>query len=240
MTVKITKDQIFNEDCLPGMKRLPPECVDLIITDPPFGIDFQAQRANYNRKGSKVLAGYREIDSDNYYDFSRDWLGQAYRLLKPSGSAFVFSGWNHLKDILNAIDEVGFTTINHIIWKYQFGVNTRRRFISSHYHCLFLCKNEKQRKFFPNARYPNDARGMNGGSLRYRDMEDVWEIKREYWSGDLKTPTKLPAEIVKKLLEYASEPNDLVLDPFLGSGQVAFVSKQMGRHYLGFEIVPIL
>ena len=52
-----------------------------------------------------------------------------------------------------------------------------------------------------------------------------------------KTPTKLPAEVIKKILQYSSEKNDLVLDPFLGSGQVAVVSKMLGRKYLGFEIV---
>jgi len=68
-------------------------------------------------------------------------------------------------------------------------------------------------------------------------MEDVWTIKREYWHGDKKTPTKLPAELVEKILAYASEEGDLVLDPFLGSGQVAVVSKMHGRRYAGFEIV---
>ena len=59
----------------------------------------------------------------------------------------------------------------------------------------------------------------------------------QYWTGDDKTPTKLPAEIIKKILEYSSEKKDLVLDPFLGSGQVAVISKMLGRQYLGFEIV---
>jgi len=65
----------------------------------------------------------------------------------------------------------------------------------------------------------------------------VWEIKREYWTGSEKTPTKLPAEIIKKILEYSSEKGDLVFDPFMGSGQTAVVSKMEKRKYLGFEIV---
>jgi site-specific DNA-methyltransferase (adenine-specific) len=69
------------------------------------------------------------------------------------------------------------------------------------------------------------------------DKEDVWVINREYWNGDKKTPTKLPAELIKKILEYSSEEGDLVLDPFLGSGQVAVVSKMLKRNYVGFEIV---
>jgi len=73
--------------------------------------------------------------------------------------------------------------------------------------------------------------------LHYKDKEDVWEIKREYWTGDEKTPTKLPAEIIKKILQYSSEEGDLVFDPFLGSGQTAVVSKLLKRNYMGFEIV---
>lgn len=73
--------------------------------------------------------------------------------------------------------------------------------------------------------------------MHYKDKEDVWFINREYWTGDKKTPTKLPMELVKKILMYSSEEGDVVLDPFLGSGQVAVVSKMMGRQYIGFEIV---
>jgi site-specific DNA-methyltransferase (adenine-specific) len=63
-------------------------------------------------------------------------------------------------------------------------------------------------------------------------------INREYWKGRKKTPTKLPAELVKKILCYSSNPGDLVLDPFLGSGTVAVVAQQESRHFLGFEVVP--
>jgi site-specific DNA-methyltransferase (adenine-specific) len=150
----------------------------------------------------------------------------------------VFSGWNNLRDILNAIEDVGFITVNHIIWKYQFGVYTRRRFVTAHYHCLYVCKDDNKRQFYPESRYPVDARDSEGRNLRYQDMEDVWYIPREYWNGDLKTPTKLPAELVRKILQYSSQEGDLIMDPFLGSGQVAVIAQQMGRRYLGFEIVP--
>jgi site-specific DNA-methyltransferase (adenine-specific) len=151
---------------------------------------------------------------------------------------YVFSGWNNLRHILNALAETGFITVNHIIWKYQFGVVTRRRFVSSHYHCLYVCKDDRTRKFFPFSRFGQEDRDPHGRSLHYRDKEDVWVIKREYWSGEEKTPTKLPRELVEKILAYSSEEGDLVLDPFLGSGQTAVVSSMMGRRYLGFEVVP--
>lgn len=229
-------NSIYLQDCLVGMESIPDGSIDLIVTDPPFAIDFKAKRSNYHRTQERVLEGYNEISTQDYKQFTYNWMKAAYRTLKDSGSLFVFSGWNRLKDVLTAIDEVGFITVNHLIWKYQFGVVTNRRFVTSHYHCLFVCKNDKKRKFFPYARFPKSAKTEDGKSQHYRDKEDVWTIQREYWTGDQKTPTKLPAEIIRKILSYSSEEGDVVLDPFLGSGQVAVVSKMMNRRYIGFEI----
>jgi len=230
-------NRIYNKNCLEGMKSISDNSIDLIITDPPFAIDFKSKRANYNRTAHRVLDGYKEIPRNEYYDFTRNWIKGSFRILKNTGSMYVFSGWNNLKDILNALDEIGFTTTNHIIWKYQFGVVTRKKFVTSHYHCLFVCKDEKNRKFFPFSRFSKNEKDERGGSRHYQDKEDVWQIKREYWNGDEKTPTKLPAELIKKMLSYSSEEGDIVFDPFLGSGQVAVVSKMMKRKFLGFEIV---
>lgn len=230
-------NQIYNMDCIEGMKDIPDNSIDLVVTDPPFAIDFKAKRSNYNRTASRVLEGYNEIPSEEYDKFTFDWMKEAKRILRDLGSMYVFSGWNNLKDILVAIDDLGFITVNHIIWKYQFGVVTRRKFVTSHYHCLYICKNDEKRKFFPFARYEKESKAEEGGSLHYKDKEDVWIINREYWAGDEKTPTKLPAELIRKILMYSSEKGDVVLDPFLGSGQVAVISKMLGRQYIGFEIV---
>jgi len=234
---KFLHNKIYNTDCIAGMQEIPKNKFDLVITDPPFAINFKATKANYNRTASRVIQGYNEILPENYYDFSFNWMSEVFRILKESGSMYVFSGWNNLKDILSALDDVGFTTVNHIIWKYQFGVVTKKKYVTSHYHCLYVCKNNKKKKFYPFSRFKKDSKTDNGRSLHYKDKEDVWEIKREYWTGKEKTPTKLPADLIKKILLYSSRKNDLVLDPFLGSGQVAVVSKMLGREYYGFEIV---
>ncbi|MEE3213333.1 MAG: site-specific DNA-methyltransferase [Thermoproteota archaeon] len=233
----ISFNNIYNCDCIQGMKSVPKNKIDLVITDPPFAINFRAKKANYNRKQSHVLEGYNEISAENYYDFTLEWMSQVHRILKESGSMYLFSGWNNLKEILMAIDDVGFHLVNHIIWKYQFGVVTKNKYVTSHYHCLYVCKNEKKRKFFPFKRFSKNAKSEDGHSLHYQDKEDVWEIKREYWTGDTKTPTKLPAEIIEKILFYSSKKNDIVFDPFLGSGQVAVVSKIHERRFCGFEVV---
>ena len=229
-------NKIYNMDCIEGMKNISNNSVDLIITDPPFAIEFRAKRSNYNRIESRVIEGYNEISKENYHKFTVNWMNEANRILKDSGSMYIFSGWNNLKDVLNSIDEFGLIIVNHIIWKYQFGVVTKRKYVTSHYHCLYVCKNDKERKFFPYSRYSKEMTDGEG-SLHYKDKEDVWVIKREYWNGDEKTPTKLPAELIRKILLYSSEEGDIVLDPFLGSVQTAVISKMLKRKYIGFEIV---
>jgi site-specific DNA-methyltransferase (adenine-specific) len=216
------EDTLYEGDALAFLPRIPDASIDLIVTDPPFAIDFKAQRLNYNRIGSNVLEGYQEITEKDYRDFTVRWMAEAARVLTPAGSMYVFSGWNRLKDILEGLDSAGLTTINHLIWKYQFGVFTKKKYVTSHYHILFVVKDPKRYTFNKIDHYP----------------EDVWVIQREYWKGLKKTPTKLPSEIVKKILAYSSNPGDLVLDPFLGSGTVAAVAQREKRHFIGFEIVP--
>ena len=214
-------DTLYHGDALDLLPLIPGGSIDLIVTDPPFAIDFRAQRLNYNRTGANVLEGYAEIAPDEYGSFTSRWLREAFRVLSDSGSIYLFSGWNRLRDVLCGIDSAGFHTINHLIWKYQFGVFTRKKYVTSHYHILFAVKDPHDYTFNKMEHYP----------------EDVWVINREYWKGKKKTPTKLPGEIVRKILFYSSNPGDIVLDPFLGSGTVAAVCRENGRHYLGFELV---
>ncbi|MHA1267097.1 MAG: DNA-methyltransferase [Candidatus Helarchaeota archaeon] len=216
-------DRVFYEDCIEGMrKRLAANTIDLIIADPPFGIDFHKMGTQYNRKAELVIKGYYEISKDNYYDFMVAWLKEAQRILKETGSCYIISGWSNLKDVLNAIDDVHLTVINHIIWKYQFGVFTRRKFVTSHYHILFTVKHPKKYYFNKIEHYP----------------EDVWVIKRPYLPGVEKNSTKLPEALVEKLILYSSREDDLVLDPFMGNGTTAVCSIKTHRHYVGFEINP--
>ena len=214
-------DVIRNEDCRSGLCTVKDSSVNLIVTDPPFAIDFQKVGSQYNRKSENVLKGYNEIKQEEYFDFTCEWLRECKRVLTDSGSVFLVSGWSNLRDILNAVEDVGFETVNHLIWKYQFGVFTKKKFVTSHYHILFLVKDKKNYVFNKIDHYP----------------EDVLIIKREYWANKVKTPTRLPEELVSKLIAYGSNEGDIVLDPFMGSGTTAVCAKNMSRHYLGFEMV---
>ena len=181
--------------------------------------------------------GTKTSNKKNYYQFTYDWVEQCKRLLKTSGSMYIFSGYNNLKTILEVLEDHKLHLLNQIIWKYQFGVVTRRKFTTSHYNLLFVCKSKSNYRFYRNSRFKDTDRTPSGGSKRYQDMEDVWHIKREYWTGKEKTPTKLPGDIIRKILSYSSRKGNIIFDPFMGSGQTAVIAKEMGRKYLGIEIV---
>ncbi|NWF97101.1 MAG: site-specific DNA-methyltransferase [Candidatus Thorarchaeota archaeon] len=201
------------------MRALSPGSVDVIVADPPFGISFNGKESLYNRDGSLVIEGYREILED-YDRFTRLWIGEIPRLLRESGSAWVFSGWTNLADVLNAAREARLTLVNHMIWRYQFGVFTRRKFVTSHYHLLFLVKNPDEYYFNKIEHYPLD----------------VWTINRTYMRGQVKNGTKLPDELVMRCIDFSSRPGALILDPFMGNGTTAVAAKGSYRHFVGFEI----
>jgi site-specific DNA-methyltransferase (adenine-specific) len=215
----INLDSILFEDCIIGMDKMPQSSVDLVVADPPFGIKFSGKESNYNRNNTFVVDSYHEIDG-NYGEFTEKWLKSAARIMKPQATAYVFSGWNHLEEVLRGARLAGFTTINHLIWKYQFGVFTKNKYVTSHYHILLLAKNSSKYYFNKMEHYPLD----------------IWDIKRRYKKGEIKNATTLPTEVIKKCIEFSSKPGDVVFDPFMGMATTAVVAKSIWRHYFGFEL----
>ncbi|MEM3381282.1 MAG: site-specific DNA-methyltransferase [Candidatus Bathyarchaeia archaeon] len=194
------------------------EKADLIFVDPPFGIGFKGNLQTYNRTPDAL--SYVDVPRDEYSEFIRDLADWSYNNLKNSGSMWLLSGWNNLRLVLDAVEEVGFKQVNHCIWKYQFGVFTRRRFTTSHYHLLLLVKDEDNYVFNKPEHY----------------SEDVWYIKRPYHRGEKTAGNELPEELVERCVKTSSNEGDLVVDPCLGSGTTMKVSIKTGRRCIGIEI----
>jgi site-specific DNA-methyltransferase (adenine-specific) len=212
-------DSIRFEDCIEGMKRFPAKSIDLIIADPPFGIDFDGKSGVYNRDEKLVIEGYEETD-ESYHQFTTKWIAELPRIMKQSSSAYVFSGWTNLDAVLGAARDAGLVTLNHLIWHYPFGVYTKKRFVTSHYHIVLLVKNPRRYFFNKIKNYP----------------EDVWSVKRRYRTGLAKNATTLPLEVVTRCIDFSSKPGDIVLDPFMGNGTTAVAAKKNFRRFIGFEI----
>lgn len=228
----------YNEDCIIGaQKYLKDNSVDLIISDPPYGIDGDKLDKHYHRDESNVINGYVEVAEKDYPHFSMQWISEAARVLKPGGSIYIISGYSQLRHILNALAETNLQEKNHLIWKYNFGVYTSKKYISSHYHILYYVKPPINKVTFNvNAIFADFEKNETGGSLNYLDREDVWIINREYKPGQIKNKNELPKSLLTKMILYSSKPNDMVCDFFLGSFSTAKVAKGLGRKACGFEL----
>ncbi|MBN2329033.1 MAG: site-specific DNA-methyltransferase [Candidatus Omnitrophica bacterium] len=232
------KENCFlNEDCIEGCKKhIKDNSVDLIVTDPPYGINGHTLHKHYNRKEGYVLDGYIEIPQNEYPQFSEQWIKQAERILKPGGSIYIVSGYTHLIDILNALRKTKLKEINHIIWKYNFGVFTKNKFVTSHYHLLYYCKPGAKPTFNTYCRYGQNERDGGNGSLNYLDREDVWIINREYKPGKIKNKNELPTNLLTKIIQYSSRESDVVCDLFLGGFSTARIAVGLNRIAWGFEL----
>jgi len=229
--------EFYNQDCIQGAKEhLEDNSIALIITDPPFAIEGDKLHKHYNRKEAFVLDGYVEIPQEEYADFSKTWITEAERVLRPGGALVIVSGYSNLLDILNALRGTSLKEFNHIIWKYNFGVNTKSKFVSSHYHILYYCKPGGDRTFNNFARFGSRERNGDNRSLLYQDLEDVWVINREYKPGEIKNKNELPTALLIKLIQYLSKPGDVVCDFFLGGFSTAKIARGLGRSAVGFEI----
>jgi site-specific DNA-methyltransferase (adenine-specific) len=237
-----TDFQLYFGDCIQECEsNLTKNSVDLIVTDPPYGINGAHLHKHYHRKEEFVVDGYHEIPLEEYPKFSVDWINQAYRILRPGGSMYIVSGHTNLKDILVAIDQTKLKLINHIIWKYNFGVYTSKKFVTSHYHILYCIKPPEHLVTFNSfCRYGKNAKGEKNEALNYRDREDVWIINREYKPGKVKNKNELPTELLKKMIQYSSNEDDLVCDLFLGGFTTAKVAIGLNRRVCGFEISPTI
>jgi site-specific DNA-methyltransferase (adenine-specific) len=227
----------YNCDCIEGAKKyLDDNSIDLIITDPPYGIDGGSLHRHYNRNEDNVIDGYVEVPQEEYPEFSRRWITQATRVLKPGGSIYVVSGYTNLRHILNSLAETELIEKNHIIWKYNFGVYAGKKYISSHYHILYYVKPGGNPTFNTFAFFSDSEKSPDGGSCNYRDREDVWMINREYKPGEVKNKNELPSVLLTKMIMYSSKPGDMVCDFFLGSFSTAKTAISLDRDSCGFEL----
>ena len=208
--------------------------VDLVFTDPPYGIRGDQLDTHYNRDNTKVIPGYVDVPNDEYAEWCRAWIQECERVLRPGGSMYIVSGYSNLHHILTALHETGMQEINHIIAQYSFGVYTKRKWVSSHYHVLFWVKQEKgqqKRTFNTHCRFADTADS-------YNDRLSVQRLAREYKTGEIRNNNQLAESFIEKFIEYSSNPGDLVLDPFGGSFSTGRAAIALGRRFVGFELNP--
>jgi site-specific DNA-methyltransferase (adenine-specific) len=225
--------QVYNQDCVSGMREhVADGSVDLIFTDPPYGINGDELDVHYHRDESNVVPGYVDVPLESYAGFSRDWITEAARCLRPGGSIYIVSGYTNLHHILNALHDTDLQEINHIIAQYSFGVSTKKKWVSSHYHVLFWCKPDKgrsKRTFNTNWKYTDQKDS-------YHDRLTVQPMPRDYKPGQIKNKNQLSEDFIDKFVMYSSNRGDLVMDPFCGGFTTARQALRRGRRFVGFEL----
>jgi site-specific DNA-methyltransferase (adenine-specific) len=235
--MKINK--IHSGDCVEMMSQLSDQSVDLIIADPPYnlGKDF----GNDSDKWNKV---------DDWVDWSREWLTQSARVLKDSGAIFVYGIHHYQCFIQIELYKLNLKYRRQIIWHYENGFSGYKHSPSACYEpLLWFSKTDDytyhtirepykstqrlKNKITKNGKVwtPNPAGKMAG---------DVWSFPvlagKRFSSEKVDHPTQKPLSITNRIIEHFSNPDDLVLVPFAGSGTECLAAKRLGRSYIGFEV----
>lgn len=225
--------RVYNQSCIEGMREhVTDDSVDLIFTDPPYGIDGDTLDVLYHRDEGNVVPGYIDVPLNNYAQFSKDWINECARVLRPGGSIYIVSGYTNLHHILNALHESELEEVNHIIAKYTFGVNATKKWVSSHYHVLFWEKPAKgrQKRTFNNSYKYTDNKDS------YNDRLSVQDMSRDYKPGQIKNKNQLSEDFIEKFIRYSSNRGDTVLDCFGGSLSTGRTAIRWGRNFIGFEL----
>lgn len=241
---------IINQNCIEGMRNLDDNSVDLIIADPPYNLskggewkwDNSVKLPGMGGDWNKVMESWDNMSLTEYFSFTIAWLTEAQRILKPTGSMWIFGTYHNI-GIINVVCQLlNIEIINEIIWykRNAFPNLAGRRLTASHENILWCNKGSKKRLYYfdygysKNGNFDYDAFKQPG-----KQMRTVWNIpnnkeKREIEYG--KHPTQKPLMILKRIIQLSSKIDDIVLAPFTGAGSECLAAKELGRNYIGYEI----
>jgi site-specific DNA-methyltransferase (adenine-specific) len=243
-------DRLHRGDCLEGLARVPDGSVDLAFADPPFNIGYEYDIYHDRRA------------CEDYLDWSRRWIGEVARVLKPDGTFWLAIGDEYAAELkVIAHRELGLSLRSWVIWYYTFGVNCAKKFSRSHAHLLYFVKDPARFTFHDEAiRVPSarqliyaDKRANPRGRLpddtwilRPQDLPDGFAPDQDTWyvprvCGTFKERAgwhgcQMPEQLLGRIIRACSDEGKTVLDPFGGSGTTLAVAKKLRRRWLGFEL----
>src|SRR5215203_4772509 len=231
-------DEIIEGDCIAEMAKLPDKSVDMIFADPPYNLQLGGDL--FRPEGGRVDAcddDWDKFDSLTAYDnFTRDWLTEARRILKDSGTIWVIGSYHNIYRVGSLLQDAEFWILNDIVWRKANPMPNFRgtRFTNAHETLLWCAKDEK-------ARYTFNYRAMKAlnDDLQMRSdwllpiCSGAERVKDE--AGDKAHPTQKPEALLYRILLACTKPGDTVLDPFFGTGTTGAVARRLGRNWIGIE-----
>lgn len=241
---------IINGECVSEMQKLPDACIDLIIADPPYNLSkggawkwdnsvaLQGMGGNWN----KVMQEWDDFTLESYMMFTKAWLTEAKRILRPTGSMWIFGTYHNI-GVINVICQMlKIEIINEVVWykRNAFPNLAGRRLTASHETILWCNKGEKKREYFFDYDYSKNG-DFSYDTLKKagKQMRTVWDIPNNKEKSELlygKHPTQKPIRILNRMIKLASKEGDLILAPFSGSGSECIAAKMSGRKYIGIEL----
>jgi modification methylase len=229
--------RILPGDCIEAMRSLPSASIDLVFADPPYNLQLGG---DLNRPdGSHVDAvtdHWDQFDSFAAYDkFTREWLTEARRVLKPDGALWVIGSYHNIFRVGTLLQDLGFWVLNDIVWRKSNPMPNFRgtRFTNAHETLIWASMGEK-------ARYHFNYRAMKTLNDELQ-MRSDWVIpvcggpERLKEGGHKAHPTQKPEALLYRVLLATTETGDVVLDPFFGTGTTGAVAKRLGRQWIGCE-----
>ena len=235
-------------DSIELMHQMPDNSVDLIIADPPYNLSkgTSLKLASGSLKGAggtwtKVIENWDDFTFVEYMEFTEAWLRETKRILKPTGSMWVFGTYHNIGVVNTMMQLLGIEIINEVVWykRNAFPNLAGRRLTASH-ETLIWAHSGKTRKYLFNYEYSKAySDKADGLKAQGKQMRTVWDIPNNKKPFELefgKHPTQKPLKICKRMIELSSEIDDIVFSPFSGSGTECLAAKITGRRYLGFEI----
>ncbi len=235
--IELAVDRIIKGDCIAAMRALPDECVDMVFADPPYNLQLGGDL--FRPEGGRVDAvdnDWDKFDSLATYDaFSRAWLAEARRILKPDGTLWVIGSYHNIFRVGSVLQDEGFWILNDIIWRKVNPMPNFRgtRFTNAHETLIWASKGEK-------AKYTFNYRAMKTLNDELQ-MRSDWSFpicggqERIKRGGTKAHPTQKPEALLYRILLACSKPGDVILDPFFGTGTTGAVAKRLGRHWIGIE-----
>lgn len=234
-------NEVHLEDCVEFTRRLPNESVDLVIADPPYNIG-----KNFgNNHDSWPTPGH-------WVAWCSEWLRECYRILKPTGSIFVYSIHNYHCYIQCHLYELGFSYRRMIIWHYENGWAGFNKTLSAHYEPLLWFSKSKEytyriiREPYKSSERLKHTITKNGKVWKPnpegRMAGDVWRFPtlagRRFREEKVDHPTQKPMALTNRIVEHFSNPGDLIFIPFAGSGSECVSAKLNKRNFIATEINP--
>lgn len=238
MSNSLPLDQILHGNCVEMMRTLPDCSVDLIFADPPYNLQLGGDlHRPDNSKVDAVDDAWDQIGGFDEYDlFSCGWLDEARRVLKDNGAIWTIGSYHNIFRVGTFLQDMGFWILNDVIWRKSNPMPNFRgtRFTNAHETLIWAAKHKDSRVTFnyQAMKALNDGVQMRsdwtlpicGGGERLKDSD-----------GRKAHPTQKPESLLHRVILATSDPGQVILDPFFGTGTTGAVAKKLGRHFIGIE-----